>query len=301
MRTHSLASFALPLSLAFAACRSAGVPAPEPLAVRALGTVAYEAEVVGHAVRWSEIAPGRLEDGFEPRSAEAERARIEHAVEAHVAREAGAPPPPPPAGDADRPLVEVETRIVRLAPDAAAAALGWSPGATLALCVSRADALALCDDLARRGLATDADVQVSRLLIHPGEDTTVSSVNQVAYVERFALVAGDGTLIADPEVAVADDGILLGARAGEPDPKGRRELALELVVATIQRPIRSQSVALPGALHRVELQTPVTTRQRLTAGANLGADEALVVGGIETPGEEGVLFLIARCAGFERP
>ena len=200
-------------------------------------------------------------------------------------------PDSPPAADPTL-YADIATKLVHLDEATAARIFGWPAHAKQALRVDRRAADELLESLdAQRELA---GVDSQRFIVQSGELGEVAETNQIAYLERFDLLATDHQVLADPKVGVAEDGILLQVRP-RVGPEGEPiELSLALNVLYLERPIAARQASLPGAFSPVTLQLPVTTRQTLRSTARLGPDDALIVGGVptDTPGH----FLFAVVA-----
>ncbi|MEM7306040.1 MAG: hypothetical protein AAF682_05185 [Planctomycetota bacterium] len=236
-------------------CRSTA-PAVPVLATRSLAPVEYEARLVTHALRLDELAALQVEAPAEERTA-------------------------PAAEDA---FVDVATRVLRLDEELAYRSLGWSPHAKRAMRVDRRAVAALADRLVASGDATD--VTAPRLVVRAGEVGATAITHQVAYLERFDVVASEHSLVADPKVDVAEEGLRMEVLPQAP-VDGRIELAVELNMLSLEHPIATREARLPGIATEVSVQVPVTTRQTLRATASLALDDALLVGGLPTdePGE----------------
>ena len=285
----------LALSLAPAGCQ-----APEAnyavLETRALAPAAYEAEVVNRAVRLSDLAElgGRAIQQY-AQSADAgvgggwrecQDAPLESAVDAEDA-----------AGDepaaSEGPIVDLHVRIVTLEARAAERALGWSNLAGMAVRVERAAGDALLSELVESGLAEE--VNAPRLSMVAGRPAYISVSNQVAYLERFELVAEGALAVGDPAVGVAEEGLLLTAWPDLPTASGLVPLELELVVASLEAPMHTRSAHLPGTAEEVSLQAPLTTSQKVSTAVLLAPDDLLVLGGVPTEEPGRLLFVFATC------
>lgn len=276
----------LALSLAPAGCQ-----APEAtyavLETRALAPAAYEAEVVNRAIRLSDLAvlgsPPRQGSGPQ----ECQEAPLETAVEGAPGAEAG--------GDAapEGVLVDIHVRVVTLESSAAERALGWSNLAGMAVRVEREAGDALLSELVEAGRATE--INAPRLSMLAGRPAYISISNQVAYLERFEVVAEGQLAVGDPAVGVAEEGLLLTAWPEEPTAGGLIPLQLELVVARLEAPMHTRSAHLPGTAEEVSLQAPLTTSQKLSTAVLLAPDDLLVLGGVPTEEPDRLLFVFATC------
>ncbi len=190
-------------------------------------------------------------------------------------------------------LIDVNARFVSTTAAAAEQALGWSPQERSAAVVERDTGSARLDALVEQGGATE--LGAPRLSLVAGHGGYISVSNQVAYLERFELVAYGRDCVADPAVGVAEEGFLLKAHPEQPSAAGGVPLQLELVVASLEQPMRERTVALPGSGALVSLQSPLSTSQKLATELELGPDDLLILGGLPAsePGE--YLFLFLTC------
>lgn len=187
-----------------------------------------------------------------------------------------------PDPDPEAPLVRVRARFLALERGLAAEVLeGRARGLAASVC-SRDEATRLLRDL---GAAAGGGERVdeSVLTLHAGQEGSIAVLNQHAYLAAFELVASGAALLADPEVAVAQEGWVLTCTS-RLDEAGRGTLLdLELVLADLELPFGQRSIDLVGA--PLVLQVPSSVVRTLRTRVVLGADEALVLGGEGLPAE----------------
>jgi len=235
-----------------AGCRSAARREPA-LAARAFAPTSYEAEILSRALSLAELSELDAEP-FE---------RVEALP--------------------DDVHVDLKARLVATTAGVAEDALGWRPLEGAALIVERAAGDARLADLLARGEATE--LAAPRLSLVAGHGGYVTVSDQVAYLERYEVVSCGADCIADPAVAVAEQGFSLKAVPERPSAEGAIPLALELVLVSLEEPMRTRRVALPGTDHEVELQTPLS----------IGPDDLLILGGLPADEPGTFLFLFATC------
>jgi hypothetical protein len=124
-------------------------------------------------------------------------------------------------------------------------------------------------------------------------------VNQIAYIESFSLEADDNVLIADPNVGVAEDGILVTVEPSPIAADGTIMLSIELVSASLARPIRTIEASVPGSRIAVSLQTPLTMSQKLATVVRLGESEALLLGGLAANEVDRFVFAIVTAEALD--
>jgi len=252
---------ALGLLVALGSCRAASPTTYATLQTRASAPVTYHAELTSHAVRVGDLGA---------------QWSSEMPVDA--------------SADGDAPVVDVRLRMISLPFDVAAGALGYRTHGKQAIVVDRAAAGRLIEQLVAEGRATE--LSAPRLATYAGQTGSLSITNQIAYIESFRVDATDDQLIADPNVGVAEDGMLLTVEPGFVGPDGDTiELMLELASVQLARPIESIEARIPGATMPVTLQTPLSMSQRLATLVRLAPDEAVVLGGLA--GREADEFVFA--------
>lgn len=115
-----------------------------------------------------------------------------------------------------------------------------------------------------------------RLVVYDGQVGSVHVINEVAYVSHFDMIVEGPSMVADPTVDVARDGLALdlGVRVL---PTGAIDLDVSLQLAHLERPFPEQQVHLPGSSGMATIQVPVAAVQRLTSRAIVTPDECLVL------------------------
>jgi hypothetical protein len=120
-------------------------------------------------------------------------------------------------------------------------------------------------------------------------------VQQEAYVESYELVVTPDAAIADPRVAVLQDGIMLVVTGRNDAASGKTALDFELTLTEYERPFRVREIQLLSAAAPVQIQVPEGLVRRLSTSANLGPDDVLVIGGSALPleGDKVLLAFVA--------
>lgn len=177
-----------------------------------------------------------------------------------------------------------------------------------------------------RMFATDKDVQrytaslqnqkdihyliAPTVVTTPGRDCSIHTVNEISYVKSWHLriVEPGGQEIADPEVAVIHEGILLEMRIipvperAQQDKEGNWHcpkgltyiLMVDIENCRVERPIETKSVRLNSSSsdREVEISLPQVTRVSLEAQLSLSKGSGILIGGPSTEEDRDVAILI---------
>jgi hypothetical protein len=181
------------------------------------------------------------------------------------------------AEGAVQPLVRVSCTILRARSADVRAALG-TPGERLfALSLERAERDRL---LAWLSEAPEAElISAPELVLHDGQRGHLSVLNQVAYVAAFEVAQDAGIAVADPQVDVAQEGLVVATRPRLSSDGARVALEIELIDASLERPLRFEELRLPGGAAPVQVQRPSCLTQRLATRADLALGASLALGG----------------------
>ena len=146
---------------------------------------------------------------------------------------------------------------------------------------------------------TEADlVTAPKLLLHSGARGSLAVVDQAAYVESFKVVSTDSSLIADPVIGVATEGIKVDLTATAADEAVH--LDVRAAYADVRLEASKREVRLPGTAAPVTLQQPLTLLQLVQTEGLLHQDHQLmVVTPGNDPGASLVLLVSARCVDQE--
>ncbi len=121
-------------------------------------------------------------------------------------------------------------------------------------------------------------VTAPRILVHNTARANLSILNQVAYVQDFDVEIAQAASIADPIVAVIQDGVILDVRPVV--SADRRFITLELrpTVATLTRPIREVVTTL-GSQNSVTIMLPEVEIQRIRTSIPIPDGGTVMLGG----------------------
>jgi Flp pilus assembly secretin CpaC len=124
-----------------------------------------------------------------------------------------------------------------------------------------------------------------RVTVHNTQRGHVSVLNEIAYIADFEPATAAGVAVAQPQVAVIRDGIVLDVRPTI--SADRRYVTLELrpTLATLLRPIPTFQTSL-GVGPPVAIQTPEMTLQRVRTTVTVPDGGSFVIGGLREMVEE---------------
>lgn len=186
-------------------------------------------------------------------------------------------------------LVEYEFALYKIDRDAARHVFGVGGGPNAAI-VKHADANVRLERLESVGRATR--VNSSQLSIVPGRSGSVAVVNQRAYIERFEIGASRDTMIADPMIGVAKEGIRITLTPSN----DAQSIDAEVLVTRLQKPIPVCEIGRNAThLSSVSLQIPVFVNDRVKLSTQLPEGSAALVSGITLSGTHEILLsLLSR-------
>jgi len=192
-----------------------------------------------------------------------------------VGSDAWDPEPPEAAG----PNLTLQVDLFLAKVDSIDAALGENAADLVGVACSRNQAERLCDELRAAGAEGVYDiVGSSKLSLHDGQRGYMSVAKQDAYVAGFEMVRHADQAIADPQVAVAQDGVLLSAKM-HTATSGARSVDLELTICELDRPFHTRTIQLMHGAPPVTVQLPTGISRKLSLHSDLAPEEALVFGG----------------------
>jgi len=147
-----------------------------------------------------------------------------------------------------------------------------------AVAVPAKDAAALLDAVEKR-----ADVKVvtaPRIMVHDGQKANVSVLNEVSYVQDFDVQATKDGGIAEPIVQTIQEGTLIDFTPSLDEPRTSIRLDYAGTFATVQRPIPSKEVELPGmGPAKVTIQLPEVRVRRVRTAVTVPDGGWVLIGG----------------------
>ena len=179
-----------------------------------------------------------------------------------------------PWSDGDRPIINVEARVI------------VAPRDALAVRPTAQDPVRFLDptqvESILRAVEKSQHVEVisaPSLSAFDGQRASISTINQVSYVQDYEVEVGNTTTISDPVVGIVQEGLVLDIRSIL--SKDRKFLTVELegTWSKVGRPIAEMEVELAAGVDKVKIQLPEVTSTRLRANATMRSGSHVLVGG----------------------
>ena len=182
-----------------------------------------------------------------------------------------------PPVDPDTPLVDVEARVLEMTPacwrEAVAGSVG-SPGTSVVLLDGPQVERLLA--ASRRGEGV-TQVTAPRLGTYSGQRAAISLLHQVSYVQDYDVtVAEDGSTVADPIVAVVNEGLALELRATLTPDRAFVTLEIAGTWSDLARPLQELTVALGQGTATVQVPQVGVRQLRSTVRLASGTHVLLV-------------------------
>ena len=162
--------------------------------------------------------------------------------------------------------------------------------------VSHAEYERVRAELTERG--NSATISAPKLVLSDGGRGDIAMTNEASFVRAFEVMRAGNSLVADPEVAVAHEGVRFEARSTRA-PDGGFALELALSSSKLVRPFAETRVRLGEVFTPFTLQIPIAFDQRLAANASLHTDEVLVLGGLFAGEPHRALIAFVRTRAVE--
>jgi hypothetical protein len=146
-------------------------------------------------------------------------------------------------------------------------------------------------------------MMIPRVLAAPNQRSNVSTINQVAYIKSFTVevVEPGQREIADPEVAVINEGLVLDVRA-TPIDEGILALELALDCAEVVRPIKTRKVRLSTAApSEGEIGVPEVLSSRIVATVTVREGSSVVLSTPRQGDKTGELVLVLTAERVPMP
>jgi len=123
-------------------------------------------------------------------------------------------------------------------------------------------------------------VTAPRILVHNAARANLSVLTQVAYVQDFDVEIAQAASIADPIIAVIQDGVILDVRPVV--SADRRFITMELrpTIAVLKRPIEERVTTL-GSQSSVTIQLPSVEIQRIRTSVPMPDGGTILLGGMK--------------------
>jgi Flp pilus assembly secretin CpaC/tetratricopeptide (TPR) repeat protein len=123
-------------------------------------------------------------------------------------------------------------------------------------------------------------VTAPRILVHNTARANISILNQVAYVQDFDVEIAQAASIADPIIAVIQDGVILDVRPVVSADRLFITLELRPTVALLKRPIEERVTTL-GSQNSVTIMLPEVEIQRVRTSVPLPDGGTVLLGGMK--------------------
>jgi len=123
-------------------------------------------------------------------------------------------------------------------------------------------------------------VTAPRILVHNTARANISVLNQVAYVQDFDVEIAQGSSIADPIVAVIQDGVILDVRPVVSADRRFIKLELRPTVAKLRRPMEERVTTL-GSQNSVTIMLPEVEIQRVRTSIPIPDGGTVLLGGMK--------------------
>lgn len=193
-------------------------------------------------------------------------------LDPHEADDEGKPP-------ADGPLVQITTRVLEMPLQRLFSVPGAIDASDSTFVASLDDAQA--KDLLQmiEGAKDVTQLTAPRLSAYSGQRATISLLNQVSYIQDYEIERGqDGSTIADPIIAVVNDGLALDLRGTA--STDRRFVTLEIAStwSDLKRPIQEMTVAVGPSTATVQVPQVDVHQMRTTVRLPAGGHVVVVDG-----------------------
>jgi hypothetical protein len=142
-----------------------------------------------------------------------------------------------------------------------------------------------------------------RVAVAPGESSHVSSIAQRTFVESVRALSIDGAMIADPDVNVYWDGLVLETVITEGREWGTAVLGYRVRLAEVPQPLRERDLKLAPEASLVTIQLPDRQETVVTGVHTVPFGRHVLLGHIPVPGTDGNAALYARVheVAMDRP
>lgn len=125
-------------------------------------------------------------------------------------------------------------------------------------------------------------VDSQNLTVLNGQRSNISVINQTAFIQDFAVEVATASFIADPEVNVIQDGVVLDVRPTVSSDRRYVTLDLQPTVAELVRPIPTFTTSLSGSTLPVTIQFPQMTVRSTATTVTVPDGGSVLIGGLNT-------------------
>lgn len=128
-------------------------------------------------------------------------------------------------------------------------------------------------------------LQSPNLTVYNTQRANITLINQLAFVQDFDVEVAQTAFIADPQVAIIQDGLDLDVRPVVSNDRRYVTLQLQPTIATLQRPIQTFTTSLGAFTSPVTLQLPEINIQKAQTTVRVPDGGTLLIGGLKNISE----------------
>ncbi len=125
-------------------------------------------------------------------------------------------------------------------------------------------------------------VTAPTLTVYNAQRAYVTMINEVAYIQDFDVEVAQTAFIADPQIGVIPDGIVLDVRPTVSADRRYITLEVQTTVANLTRPIPTFSTTLGGTTGSVTIQLPEVRVSNAATTVRVPDGGSLILGGLKT-------------------
>jgi type II secretory pathway component GspD/PulD (secretin) len=124
-------------------------------------------------------------------------------------------------------------------------------------------------------------LQSPNLTVFNTQRANITLINQLAFVQDFDVEVAQTAFIADPQIAIIQDGLALDVKPVVSNDRRFVTLQLQPTVATLRRPIPTFSTSLGAFTSPVTLQLPEINIQKAQTTVRVPDGGTLLIGGLK--------------------
>ena len=127
-------------------------------------------------------------------------------------------------------------------------------------------------------------LQSPNLTVFNTQRANITLINQLAFVQDFDVEVAQTAFIADPQIAIIQDGLALDVRPVVSNDRRYVTLQLQPTIATLTRPIQTFTTSLGAFTSPVTLQLPEINIQKAQTTVRVPNGGTLLIGGLKNIG-----------------
>ena len=124
-------------------------------------------------------------------------------------------------------------------------------------------------------------LQSPNLTVYNTQRANITLINQLAFVQDFDVEVAQTAFIADPQIAIIQDGLDLDVKPIVSNDRRYVTLQLQPTIATLKRPIQTFTTSLGAFTSPVTLQLPEITIQKAQTTVRVPNGGTLLIGGLK--------------------